>query len=57
MSLSFPEPIIPPSSCNVKEAVMAAVGKLKAIASNPTSYPRADKSIHLFLLASELDYG
>ena len=57
MSLSLPQPSIPPSSRNVKAAVMAAIRKLKAMPSDPTRYPRADRSTHLFLLTSQLDDG
>jgi len=57
MSLSLPQTSIPPSSRNVKEAVMAAIRKLKAMPSDQTRYPRADRSVHLFLLTSQLDDG
>jgi len=57
MSLSLPQTSIPPSTRNVKEAVMAAIRKLKAMPSDPTRYPRADRSVHLFLLTSQLDDG
>lgn len=57
MSLSLPQASIPPSTRNVKEAVMAAIKKLKAMPSDPTRYPRADRNVHLFLLTSQLDDG
>ncbi|KAG0633533.1 hypothetical protein HOY80DRAFT_1104625 [Tuber brumale] len=57
MSLSLPQAFIPQSSRNVQEAVMAAVRKLKAMPSDTTRYPRADRSVHLFLLTSQLDDG
>ncbi|CAZ83056.1 unnamed protein product [Tuber melanosporum] len=57
MSLSLPQTSIPPSSRNVQEAVMAAVRKLKAMPSDGTRYSRADRSVHLFLLTSQLDDG
>ena len=37
--MSLPHTSIPPSSRNVKEAVMAAIRKLKALPSDPTRYP------------------
>jgi len=33
---------------------MVVIRKLKAMPSNLTRYPRADKSVHLFLLTSQL---
>ncbi|RPA90155.1 hypothetical protein L873DRAFT_1795647 [Choiromyces venosus 120613-1] len=57
MTLSLPLTSLPPSSRNVKEAVMAAIRKLKAMPSDATRYPRADRSVHLFLLTSQLDDG
>ncbi|PUU83421.1 hypothetical protein B9Z19DRAFT_1142634 [Tuber borchii] len=46
-----------PSSCNVKEAVMAAIRKLKTIPSGLTRYPGEDRNVHLLLLTSQLDDG
>jgi len=57
MSLSVLQTSIPPSSRHVKEVVMASIGILKAMASDPTRYPQADRSVHLFLLTSQLDDG
>ncbi|CUS14992.1 unnamed protein product [Tuber aestivum] len=57
MSLSLPQTSIPPSSRNVKEALMAAIRKLKAMPSDATRYPRAERSAHLFLLTSQLNDG
>ena len=48
---------IMPSSRNVKEAVMAAIGNLEAMPSDPTRYPGADRSAHAFSLTSQLDDG
>jgi len=36
---------------------MAAIGQLKTMPSNPTKYLREDRSVHLFLLTSQLDDG
>ncbi|PWW77832.1 hypothetical protein C7212DRAFT_362443 [Tuber magnatum] len=57
MSLSLPQTSIPPSSRNVKEAVIAAIRKLKAMPSDATKYPRPGRSAHLLLLTSQLDDG
>jgi len=46
---------IPPSLCNVKEAVMGTIRGLKTKPSDPTRYPRADRSVHLYLLILQLD--
>ncbi|PUU83583.1 hypothetical protein B9Z19DRAFT_1118934 [Tuber borchii] len=42
---------------NVKEAIMAAIRKLKAMPFNPTRYRRADRTVNLLLLTSQLDHG
>jgi len=57
MSLSLLQTSIPPSPSNVKEVIMAAIRKLKTKPSDPTRYPRADRSVHLYLLTFQLDDG
>jgi len=59
MSLSRQQTSIPLSSRNVKEAVIAKSRILKAMSSDPTSNLMAhtNRSVHLFLLASQLDDG
>jgi len=48
---------IRPSFRNVKETVIAAIGKLEAMRSDRTSHPGAHRSAHVFLLTSQLDDG
>jgi len=57
ISLCPPQTSIPPSSRKVKEAVIAGIGILKAMPSDRERYLRADRSVHLFLLTSQLDDG
>ena len=45
------------SARNVKEVVTAAIGRLEAMSSEPTRYARDDRSVHSFLLTTQLDDG
>jgi len=55
LCLSHPQTSIPLSSRNPKEPVTAATRKLRVKPSNLTRYSRADRSVHLFLLTSQVD--
>jgi len=57
MFLSLLQTSIPPSSRNDKEVVMAAIRKLKTKDLDPTRYPRVARSVHLYLVTSQLDGG
>lgn len=55
MSLTLLQASILLSSCNVNESVMAIIRKPKAIPSDSRRYSRGGRSLHLFLLTSQVD--
>jgi len=59
MSLPLRPTGIPPSSHKVKDSrsSIGEIRKSKVIASEPTRYPGADRSVHLCLLTSQLGDG